>query len=73
MEESLDDSTGERLLSAVHPDDRERIGYIWRGSIEKTERCSFEVRWGSRKSFRWAMGEIVPEVISEKVRLVLLS
>lgn len=67
MQESLDDSTGENLLSAVHPDDRESIGVSWRRALERTERCSFEVRWGTRESFRWAMGEIVPEVISEKV------
>lgn len=67
MQESLDDSTGENLLSAVHPDDRESFKAVWRGALERTEKCSFEVRWGTRKYFRWAMGEIVPEVISEKV------
>jgi len=25
------------------------------------------VRWGTRESFRWAMGELVPEVFSEEV------
>jgi PAS domain S-box-containing protein len=73
IQESLDDSTGESLLSAVHPDDRESIEDCWNGAIERTERCSFEARWGTRKSFRWAMGEIVPEVISEKVIPILPS
>jgi hypothetical protein len=63
----LDDSTGERLLNAVHPEDRESFSSLLDGAIEKIEKCTFEVRWGSSDSFRWAMGEIVPELISEEV------
>jgi PAS domain S-box-containing protein len=67
LEESLDDSTGERLIRGVHPDDRETISKQWRHAIENRKRCSFEVRWGRPDSFRWAMGELVPEVFYEEV------
>ena len=67
LEERLDDSAGEKLLSAVHPYDRDSIAEQWRHAIQSKARSTFEVRWGNRESFRWAMGEIVPEVISEKV------
>ena len=67
LEESLDDSTGESLIKGVHPDDREAMSKQWREAIENRKRCTFEVRWGTRESFRWAMGELVPEVFSEEV------
>lgn len=63
------DSAGQRFLSSVHPDDRQSLEQCLRGAIEKTEKCTFEVRWGTTESFRWAMGELVPEIISEQVHL----
>jgi PAS domain-containing protein len=71
IEERLDDSTGEIFLSAVHPDDRDSLRTCWRNSVQKIEGCTFEVRWGSQESYRWAMGEVVPEVIGEEVYLHL--
>jgi PAS domain S-box-containing protein len=65
--ETLDDSIGEKLLAAVHPDDREWIKEHWNTGLANVERFSFEVRWGSRDSFRWAMGELVPEIIGDEV------
>lgn len=69
IDESLDDSTGEVFLAAVHPDDREYMRQLWETALENTESCTFEARWGSSKNFRWAMGEVVPEVIGEHVHL----
>jgi hypothetical protein len=67
IDETLDDSTGEGFLSAVHLDDRDELTQMWNEALTNTERCVFEVRWGSHESFRWAMGEVVPEVISDEV------
>ena len=67
-EERLEnDSAGHRFLAVVHPDDRQSMEELLRGAIEKIEKCTFEVRWGTVDSFRWAIGEIIPETISEKV------
>jgi PAS domain-containing protein len=62
------DAAGESFLNSVHPDDREVITESWRTALKNTERYSFEIRWGTHDSFRWAMGELVPEVIGEGVR-----
>jgi|SRR5579862_7315509 PAS domain S-box-containing protein len=69
IDETLDDSAGEGFLSAVHPDDRDELAQLWEKAVRNTERCFFEVRWGTPESFRWAMGEVVPEVISDEVCL----
>ena len=69
IEENHSDSAGESYLNSVHPDDREVIAEAWQRALKHTERCSFEVRWGSRDSFRWAMGELVPEVIGGEVNI----
>ena len=67
-EEQLEnDSAGQRFLSVVHPDDRQSLEDLLRGAKERIEKCTFEMRWGTVNSFRWAMGELVPEIISEKV------
>ena len=73
--ERLDDSAGESYLSSVHPEDREWISDCWRNALENTESYTFEVRWGTRDSFRWAMGEVVPEVIEDEVytRIIKLT
>jgi PAS domain-containing protein len=62
------DSAGESYLISVHPDDREIIAASWRTALQNTESCSFEVRWGTSDSFRWAMGELVPEIIGDEVK-----
>lgn len=69
IEENHNDSAGESYLNSVHPDDREVITENWRRALKNTERCSFEVRWGSRDSFCWAMGDLVPEVINGEVNI----
>jgi PAS domain S-box-containing protein len=68
LAERFDDSTGENYLSSVHPEDREWISDRWHDALENTQSYTFEVRWGTRDSFRWAMGEVVPEVSEDEVR-----
>jgi len=58
---------GEKLGSLVHPDDHSMMCGRWREAREKNEDFQFEARWGSRESFRWAMGEVVPEIIDDDV------
>jgi len=67
IDETLDDSAGENFLSAVHPDDRDEVSRKWQGALKNTEIIMFEARWGTPESFRWAMGEVVPEVIGDEV------
>ena|SRR5437660_517557 len=64
------DFASESYLMSVHPDDREIIAESWRSALKNTERCSFEVRWGTPDSFRWAMGELVPEIIGDEVKVL---
>jgi PAS domain-containing protein len=63
-----DSAAEESFLKSVHPDDREVIAGLWRTALKNTESCSFETRWGTPDSFRWAMGELVPEIIGDEVR-----
>ena len=58
---------GGKLGSLTHPDDYDMMCGRWRDSIKKNENFKFEIRWGTRDSFRWAMGEAVPEVIDEDI------
>ena len=51
----------------MHPDDHGMMCGRWREAREKNEDFQFEARWGSRESFRWAMGEVVPEIIDDDV------
>jgi PAS domain-containing protein len=67
-----DSAAEESFLKSVHPDDREVIAELWRTALKNTERCSFETRWGTPDSFRWAMGELVPEVIGDEARFKIL-
>lgn len=67
MKGAVDDSTGEKLSLSAHPDDQEWISERWRDALEKAENFTFEIRWGSKESFRWAIGEVVPEIIDNEV------
>jgi PAS domain S-box-containing protein len=58
---------GENLGSLVHPDDHVVMWGRWTAALERNEKFQFEIRWGSRESFRWAMGEAVPELIDNDV------
>lgn len=57
----------EKLCNSVHPDDRTLIADHLRSAVEKVDNFTFEVRWGTVESFRWAMGELVPEMIDDEV------
>jgi hypothetical protein len=63
-------SMGEKLPLSVHPEDREIIVQNLQQALEKIENFIFEVRWGQSESYRWAMGELVPEVIDDEVLLL---
>lgn len=58
---------GENLGALVHPDDHAMMWEQWKYALERNEKLQFEIRWGSRESFRWAMGEAVPELIENEV------
>jgi PAS domain S-box-containing protein len=59
-------SMEEKMYNFVHPDDRDFIMDHLRSSLEKVVNFTFELRWGTTESFRWAMGELVPEVIDDE-------
>lgn len=63
----LDELIGEMLHGFVHPDDQEAIQEPWHDAFRTRRAFTFEIRWGSQNSFRWAMGELVPESIGDEV------
>jgi PAS domain S-box-containing protein len=67
----VEESIGEKVSNVVHPDDREWISGRWEEALAKVENFTFEIRWGSRESYRWAIGEVVPEITENKVRMLI--
>jgi PAS domain-containing protein len=65
-----EDCVEESLIELVHPEDRQTMVELWQYAVRNTAKVTFELRWGTSDQFLWGMGELVPEIVNEKVLVV---